>query len=125
MIFSTTLVIVCIIGAGIGQVLLKIGISQVDSIKSFHDFFQSQTLFKIVTNPYVITALICYGILAILWLGAMSSFNISFLFPLLGLAYLVTALVAWLFLKETINTMHWVGIGLIICGSVFIALSKV
>jgi drug/metabolite transporter (DMT)-like permease len=124
MMFSITMVIICIIGAGFGQVLLKMGISQLDSINSFNDFFQAQTLFKILTNLYIITAFICYAIIVMLWLGAMSNLNVSFLFPLSSLAYLVTALAAWLLLKETVSAMHWLGICLIIGGCVFIALSK-
>jgi len=124
MMFSITMVIICIIGAGFGQVLLKMGISQLDSINSFNDFFHAQTLFKILTNLYIITAFICYAIIVMLWLGAMSNLNVSFLFPLSSLAYLVTALAAWLLLKETVSAMHWLGICLIIGGCVFIALSK-
>lgn len=124
MAFSITLVIICIIGAGLGQVLLKAGISQLGNISDFSSFFQLQTLLKIITNSYIITAFIFYGLIVLLWLGAISNFNVSFLFPLSSLTYLVTAFAAWLILKETISPLHWIGICLIIGGCVLIAISK-
>ena len=124
MAFSIILVIICIIGAGLGQILLKIGMNHFGSVTSFSDFFQVQTLFKIITNPHILSAFIVYVLIVTLWLGAMSNLNVSFLFPLSSLAYLVTAFAAWLLLKETISAIHWAGICLIIGGCALIALSK-
>lgn len=124
MIFSITLVIICIIGAGFGQILLKIGMGQVGSITSFNEFFQWGTLIKILTNPYILAAFAGYVLIVTLWLGAMSNMNVSILFPLASLSYVVTALAAWLLLRENISSMHWAGICLVIGGCVMIAFSK-
>lgn len=124
MAFSITLVIICIIGAGLGQLLLKAGVNQLGNISDFSSFFQLQTLLKIITSPYIITAFICYGLIVLLWLGAMSNLSVSFLFPLSSLAYLVTAFAAWLILKETVSPLHWVGICLIVGGCILIAVNK-
>ena len=124
MVFSISLLIICIIGAGLGQVLLKVGVNHLGNIEGFGDFFQFQTLIKIATNPYIITALIGYALLSLLWLGAMVNLNVSFLFPLLSLSYLVTAVAAWLLLKEGVSPLHWIGICLIIGGCALITISK-
>lgn len=124
MIFSIILVVICIIGAGFGQILLKLGMGQIGKITSFDEFFQWGTLIKIFTNPYILAAFIGYVLIVLLWLGAMSNMNVSFLFPLASLSYLVTAVAAWLLLKENISAMHWAGICLVIGGCVMIAFSK-
>ena len=124
MLFSIIMVAICIIGAGLGQVLLKTGVNQLGNVTGFSDFFQMRTFLKIITNPYIIIAFACYVLIVFLWLGAMANMNISFLFPLSSLAYLVTAIAAWLLLKEAVSPLHWIGIGLIIGGCILIAVSK-
>ena len=122
--FALILVMICILGATAGQILLKIGMGQVDSISNFKSLFSIVTLTKIFTNPYIILGLLSYGVSAILWLGAMSSLNVSFMYPLLGLAYVLTAMAAWLFLKESVSLLHWIGIILIVSGCAFITSTR-
>ena len=114
--FALTLVIVCIFGAAMGQIAMKSGMSQVGEIGSVRQLFNLGTLFQIFTNPRVLLGISCYAIAAILWLGAMSTLNVSFMYPLLSLAYVVTTIVAFVFLKETINMLHWLGIFLVVGG---------
>jgi len=122
--FALILVMVCILGATAGQILLKMGIGQVDRISDIKTLFNIVTLTKIFTNPYIILGLLSYGISAILWLGAMSSLNVSFMYPLLSLAYVLTAVAAWLFLKESVPLVHWIGIILIVSGCAFITSTR-
>lgn len=122
--FAIILVCICILGATSGQILMKLGINQLDSIKDIKQLFNIVTLFKIFTSPYIIAGLLCYAIPGILWLGAMSTLNISFMYPLLSLGYLTTALAASIFLKEGITPIHWIGIFLIVVGCSLVASTK-
>lgn len=60
--------------------------------------------------------LFLYMFSAFLWLGALSTLDVSFMYPLLSLAYVITAIGAFIFLGETITMMRWMGIGLVIAG---------
>ena len=122
--FAIILVTICILGNSIGQILMKLGMGQLNSIRNINELINFATLFKIFTNPYIILGLLCYVVSAILWLGAMSTLNVSFMYPLLSLAYVLTAIAAWVFLKENITLMHWIGIILVISGCAFIASTK-
>ena len=122
--FAIILVTVCILGNSIGQILMKLGIGQLNSISNINELINFATLFKIFTNLFIILGLLCYVVSAILWLGAMSTLNVSFMYPLLSLAYVLTAVAAWLFLKESITLMHWIGIILVVSGCAFIASTK-
>jgi len=122
--FALILVMICILGATAGQILMKMGIGQIDSIANVKSLLNIVTLTKIFTNPYIILGLLSYGVSAILWLGAMSSLNVSFMYPLLSLAYVLTAVAAWLFLKESLSFVHWVGIILIVSGCAFITSTR-
>jgi len=122
--FALILVTVCIVGNSIGQILMKLGMGQFNSIRNISELVNFASLLKIFTNPYIILGLLCYVVSAILWLGAMSTLNISFMYPLLSLAYVLTAVAAWLFLRESVTLMHWIGIILVISGCAFIASTK-
>jgi multidrug transporter EmrE-like cation transporter len=122
--FPIFLVVLCVIGAGLGQVLLKIGVGQLPPVGGFSDFVRVGTFVKMLTNPYILAAFVSYFFMVIFWLGALSRLNVSFLFPFSSLAYLVTAFAAMLLLKEHINAAHWFGLGLIISGCLLVALSK-
>ena len=118
--FSLVLVLVCIFGAAIGQILLKSGMRQIGEISSLRQLFNFNTLFSIFTNLYILAGLFCYVVSMVLWLGVLSRANVSFVYPLASLGYVVTAIAAIFFLKETIVPFQWLGILLVVGGCILI-----
>ena len=118
--FALILVFICVIGASIGQIAMKQGMNQVGEIGGIRQLLNFRTLLEIFTNKYVLCGLVCYGAISILWLGALSTLNVSFMYPLLSLAYVVTAVVALVFLKESITLWQWAGILLVVGGCLLI-----
>ncbi|MAG14837.1 MAG: hypothetical protein CL874_03035 [Dehalococcoidales bacterium] len=114
--FALTLVLICILCASVGQIILKSGMSQVGEINSVRHLFNFNTLFHVFTNPRVLLGILCYAAIAVLWLGALSTLNVSFVYPLMSLAYVITALIAFVFLREHIAPLHWLGIILVVGG---------
>ncbi len=114
--FALTLVFISIFFAAMGQIVMKSGMSQVGEIGSVGQFFNLGTLFHIFTNPRVLIGIFLYAMALVLWLGALSTLNVSFMYPLMSLAYVVTAIAAFIFLKENITLLHWVGIFLVMGG---------
>jgi drug/metabolite transporter (DMT)-like permease len=102
---------------------MKTGMNQIDRINSISDLISLKMVISVLSNFYVVLGLSLYFIGAFLWLAAMSSLNISFMYPLLSLAYLVTAIFAFLYLGETITVVRWTGIALVIAGCFLIARS--
>ena len=121
MIFALTLVLICVLLMATGQVILKIGMGQVGEISSAGQLFNLRTLFRIFTNPRVLTGIFLYAISLFLWLGALSTLNLSFIYPLGSLAYIVAAIIALIFLKENIILVRWIGIFLVVGGCFLIA----
>jgi drug/metabolite transporter (DMT)-like permease len=114
--FALILIFICVFGAAMGQIAMKSGMSQVGEIDSIGQLFNLGTLGHIFTNPRVLIGILCYGVSAILWLGALSTLNVSFAYPLMSVAYVITAIVAFIFLKESVTLLHWVGIFLVVGG---------
>lgn len=119
MFFALTLVLICVFLSAIGQFTMKVGMGQVGEIATARQLFNLDTLFRMFTNPYVLTGIFLYGISLVLWLGAMSTLNISLMYPLASLAYVVAAIIAFIFLKEDVTLLRWAGI-LVIVGGCFL-----
>jgi len=119
MFFALTLVLICVFLSAIGQFTMKVGMGQVGEIATARQLFNLDTLFRMFTNPYVLTGILLYGISLVLWLGAMSTLNISLMYPLASLAYVVAAIIAFIFLKEDVTLLRWAGI-LVIVGGCFL-----
>ena len=118
--FAIILIVICIIGAAVGQIALKSGMGQIGEISSIRQLLNIGTLIRIFTNVRILAGLLCYGIATILWLGAMSTLNISFMYPLLSLSYVITALIALIFLRENVTLYHWIGIIMVVGGCLLI-----
>ena len=114
--FALTLVSICILFGAIGQIAMKSGMNQVGEIGGVGQLFNLGTLFHIFTNPRVLTGILLYAISLVLWLGALSTLDVSFMYPFISLAYVVVAIVAFIFLKENITVLRWVGIILVVGG---------
>ena len=56
-----------------------------------------------------------------LWLGLLAGWPLSKLFPFEGLNPALMALAAWVFLRERMPVVAWVGIGLITVGIVVVS----
>jgi drug/metabolite transporter (DMT)-like permease len=107
-----------LIGAS-GQLMLKVGMTQVGRIGAEHTSHPVETLLRIFTTSLILMALPLYGGALILWLVAISRLDLSFAYPLLALAFVLNPLLARLLLGEGIPWERWVGI-LVICVCVVI-----
>ena len=107
------LVFISVFLAAIGQVAMKKGMNDVD-INCVTE------LTKILTRNYVWLGLSLYGISTVFWLVALTRFDLSYMYPLISLGYILTAVFAYTFLHEHISLMRWGGILLVICGVILI-----
>lgn len=114
--FALTLVAICIIFGAFGQISMKNGMSQIEKIDGASQFTNIHTVSNIFSNLYVVAGLLLYMISAFLWLGALSSLNVSYIYPLLSLGYVITAVFATIFLHEYISLTRWGGIFTIVIG---------
>jgi drug/metabolite transporter (DMT)-like permease len=96
---------------------------QVQQIDDFSDLLNLSTVMQIFGNFYVMGGLFLYMVSAFLWLGALSTLDVSSMYPLLSLAYVVTAVFAVVFLGEMVTIYRWAGIALVVIGCILIVRS--
>ena len=102
------------------QILMKAGTNAVG-----HFEFSMENILpiglKLATEWHIATALFCYALSVVVWVLALSRVPVSIAFPMLSMAYIVTAVAAWYMLGEPLNMTKLVGIGVIIFGVIIIS----
>ena len=68
-------------------------------------------------------ALTCYALSVVVWIVGLSRVPVSQAYPVLSVGYILTALLAWLTLGESVTAVRWAGIGLIIVGVLLVSRS--
>ena len=117
------LIFIPVTAAAVGQMILKIGMTQVGELK-FSDGIISM-FWRTFSNLYVLGGLAFFGVNAMLWLVVLSREKLSFAYPMVAFAYIVTILLAKFVLHEDIPALRWAGLATIIVGILMIAKSSV
>ena len=118
---SVLLILLSISIAVTGQLLLKIGIDRIGvngigSMKALISLFSG-----IIRSPMVLTGLFLYFISAAIWLVILSTVDLSFAYPFIGLSYVIILVFSRLILKEEVNPLRWAGALIVTVGVVIIS----
>ena len=97
------------------QLLMKKGVLQVGgfphSLSELGRFFLDAG-----TNGYIISAIFLCLITALAWILALSKAELSHIYPLMALSYVLVALFSLLIFKEDVTVLRWIGIVVISVG---------
>ena len=121
--FPYLLLAACILVGSVGQLFMKSGMAQVGEISSVGALLNPHTVWSMVTNIRVVGGLLFEVMAVFLWLGALSSLDVSVMYPLTSLGIVLAALLALVFLGEHVSALRWTGIALVASGS-FLILSS-
>ncbi|HQT81676.1 MAG: 4-amino-4-deoxy-L-arabinose transferase [Ferrovum sp. 37-45-19] len=104
------------------QLLLKAGTNAVG-----HFEFNVNNLWpvgwRLATEIHIIGGLGCYVVSVVVWILALSRVPVSIAYPMLSIGYVVNALIAALWLGESMSLTRVAGIVIIILGVFLIARS--
>lgn len=73
-------------------------------------------LLRLFLHPWMLACLSCYAISVVLWAAAMHLVDVNFAYPFLALGFVVGALMSKAFLGETIPTLRWLALFIIVVG---------
>ena len=108
--------------ASTGHLVIKLGL-----ISAGHAALPASGLARMVQTlfqPAVIGGLAIYGIGTLLWISAVARRNISFLYPLTALNYVIVSVGGKLWFGEIISPVRWTGIGIVVLGVALLQLSS-
>lgn len=104
-----------------GGILMKVGAGQIGHVEIHSAIQLIQYLFKLFTNLWSLAGVALYFFSAVIWSYLLTKLAISFVQPILALTYVVTPILALIFLHESVPVMRWVGIVIIIAGVFVVA----
>ena len=111
------LIIINVIMGSFGQIYMKMGLKETGGL-NLNDIL-SIKLFQTVFDKYVFLGISLYILSAVLWLVVLSQGDVSMVYPLISISYIVTAVLAKFYFNEQIGILRWLGI-LLILGGVFL-----
>ena len=107
-----------------GVVLLKKGINQIGEVQKI----VPAEVFRITkagaTNPTVLLGVFFEALFFACLLILMSKSDITFLWPLTALSFVMTTLAALMFLGEKVSPVRWAGVVFIMIGAALISYSE-
>jgi multidrug transporter EmrE-like cation transporter len=106
----------------IGQMMLKVGMSNMGALDLSVAGLPAIAL-KIITSPMIILGLAVYMGGVFFWLIGLNQLDLSYLYPFASLGYVLIAIASWVFLGEQIPPLRWVGL-LVICLCVVLTAKK-
>lgn len=78
---------------------------------------------SLLLSPWFIGGIFCYVLSVGIWMAVLGRVEVSLAYPLLSIGYIITATIAYFFLKEDLNAMRIIGIACICVGIIFISRS--
>ena len=107
-----------------GVVFLKKGITQVGEVKTVSAAEIVRVVKAGVTNPCVVLGVFFEALFFACLLILMSESDISFLWPLTALSFVLTTFAALIFLGEKVSSVRWAGVVFIVIGAALISYSE-
>ena len=108
-----------ILFAVISQLLFKYGVGSIGQVTLTRNTLPAE-IWKLATSPYIVMGMALYSVGFLAWLGAMSRFGLSYVYPFTSMNYVLVLLFSWIVFNEPLSPIRWLGVAVIILG-IFIA----
>jgi multidrug transporter EmrE-like cation transporter len=103
-----------------GQISLKYGMKQFGSLGG-PGVGLAPNLVRAVFTPYVLLGLSLYAVSSGFWLVVLSSWALSYAYPMIATNYLLVVLLSRVFFKEHVAPLQWIGIVFMVAGLILVA----
>ena len=117
------LILANVIMTSLAQIVLKAGMSAPDVVRALSGGLRLPALVTVFLHPWVIIGLTLYVGAAVVWLLVLAKIDVSLAYPFVGLGFVVTMVLAWAFIGETVSATRIAGTLLIVAGVVVLARS--
>jgi len=116
---STFLLILFSVSPGAaGQIAMKRGMSLVGFVP-LSSLKEILSLCRVFGNPFVMLGLSLYGISAVSWLVVLSRADLSYVYPMISISYILVVFLSRLILHEPLSLNKLMG-SLIICLGIWV-----
>jgi drug/metabolite transporter (DMT)-like permease len=116
------LLLLSVASASTGQVMFKKGLLMTGEVTLKSSVMGE--LLRMIFQPLVFSGLILYVISTLLWLLALSKTTLSFAYPFTALTFILVMLSSRVIFLESIPTLRYFGIALIVLGILLSSVAK-
>ena len=102
-----------------GELLLKYGMTHMGGFAVEEAIRKPALFLRLALNPFVVIGLALYGLAAILWFDILSRAELSYVYPMLSISYVLVVLASGLLLDEQLSPTRWLGVA-VICMGVYV-----
>jgi multidrug transporter EmrE-like cation transporter len=107
-------IVIAVLTGGIAQTMMKMG---TDRVGRFGETPVVEYLFRLITNPFVLLAILSYGFGVIFYMFMLSRLDLSYLYPVMvALGLILATLVSSFIFGEQISLLRLGGIAVVILG---------
>lgn len=108
----------------IGGVCLSRGMKQVGAVNTLNLPALLTVGERMIANPWFMAGLLLLIAFFLVYLATLSRLELTYVLPMLASSYVLTAVLAWLVLGETVSPQRWVGTLAISLGVLLVGLSE-
>ena len=108
----------------VGVVFLSQGLKQIGEVRSTSASEIGRIIAKGATNRSILLGVALEAAFFGALLYLLSQRDVSLIWPLTSLGFVITALSAKLILKEEVSALRWAGVALIVLGAALVSLSE-
>jgi multidrug transporter EmrE-like cation transporter len=121
-------VLIVLLGAlifeAIGVVLLSRGLKQLSPMDTVHFAGLIDLVRRGITNPNILLGVAFEAVFFVMLLYLLSQRDVSLIWPLTSLGFVLTAFAARWILHEQVSWVRWGGVLLIVCGATLVSYSE-
>jgi drug/metabolite transporter (DMT)-like permease len=99
-----------------GHLLIKAGLNSLAPVPASTEFVAR--VLHVVLHPMVVAGLLIYLMGTVCWMRAVSQKEISFLYPLSSVNFVLIAAASMVLLQEEISARRMAGVGFVVCGMI-------
>jgi len=96
------------------QILLKKGVNMIGASSLLN--MTKNFVGYLFTNPLIFSGVAIYAISMIIYLTALSRGEVSVVYPIISVSYILAAILSVFFLGEKLSLLRWLGIIIIVIG---------
>ena len=111
------ILLIALVFEAIGMVFLSGGLKQIGEPKTINAAEIASLIIRGATNKNILLGVFFEAIFFGFLLYMLSQKDVSIVWPLTALGFIITSLAARIFLKEEISSVRWAGICLIVLGA--------
>jgi multidrug transporter EmrE-like cation transporter len=114
-------IILSVLTGGFAQTMMKLGTKRVGE---FGDTPVLDYLLRLMTSPFIILAVVSYGLGVILYMLVLSRTDLSYLYPVMtALGLVLASLISVFIVGEHISPLRMAGIAVVIAGVLMLSQS--